>query len=429
MDGMQSPPRRIESTRATPIDTAVAVPSDTPALMDIAAYITVALGYIVAVLMAANGRLNVAGFAALTLGNLLWLGIYRRVTTDACTGPRRLRYVLALILLTALVEITPPLGVGYDWLLPLVTVGIIGSMYPLRRALALSLGVVVITLATMVGLQYSDPTAYLQEVTSIVPAFVFVFAFSVVARQQMELRERAELLVTQLEAAQTQLREYTAQVEELSATRERNRIAREIHDTLGHYLTILAVQLETALKLESHGDARLHGELVEARRVASECLTEVRRSVSTLRPTDPTTLSFDAALARIAAEFEAVAPQTAVVLDAEGPTRDLTPELRVAFYRCVQESLTNIRKHANATKVLVRMRVDTQAATLLILDDGEGNVAHGGHEPGFGLLGIRERIALLGGTAQAGPDGPDGARGWRVEVRVPLAPSARLISA
>ena len=85
-------------------------------------------------------------------------------------------------------------------------------------------------------------------------------------------------------------------------------MAREIHDTLGHYLTILAVQLETALKMEELGDARLHAELVEARRAAAECLAEVRRSVAALRPADLTALSLPDALARLVSEYEALDP-------------------------------------------------------------------------------------------------------------------------
>src|SRR5262249_23727022 len=207
------------------------------------------------------------------------------------------------------------------------------------------------------------------------------------------------------------LQAYANEVEELAVTRERNRMAREIHDTLGHYLTLLAVQLETATKLHERCDPRLRDELAEARRVASECLAEVRRSVAALRPADPTAVSLTAALERLAAELEAVAPETEVVLDLEGPAQELPPELRLALYRCVQESLTNIRKHAQATKVLVRLRVDMAQAELVVLDNGIGAESSAdGHEPGFGLLGMRERIALLCGTAKSTPEP---GRGWR----------------
>ena len=391
-------------------------------LMDFAAYITVVGGYLVAVLTA--GHLTLLGLAALTLGNLIWLWIYQRLDADDCTEPQLALLVASLIVVTILIEALPLLGTGFDWLLPLVPVGVIGVRYPWKRALTVSGVVYLLTALMLVLLDRLNTHGIFSNLVSITPAFVFVFAFSVVARWQIEQRERAEALVAQLEAAQTQLQTYAREVEELSATRERNRIAREIHDTLGHYLTILAVQLETATKLEERGDSRLHSELVEARRVASECLNEVRHSVAALRPTDPTATSFGDALARLAAEFEAVAPDAEVVLDVEGPVQTLPPEVRVALYRCVQESLTNSRKHAQATKVLVRLRADARNVELLVLDNGRGAASHTDvHEPGFGLIGMRERIALLGGTVECGPDG---GRGWRVEVRVPLPKEMQL---
>lgn len=384
--------------------------------MEFAAYATIAGGYLLAVLTA-QGQLTVLGLAALTLGNLAWLWIFQRMEANDCTGPRLMRLVVGLIVVTILVEALPLLGVGFDWLLPLVTVGVIGSLYPWRRALALT-GVVYGLSAAMIVVLGDKAQEIFNNLVTLTPACIFVFAFSVVARWQDEQRKRAEALVAQLEEAQAQLRTYAHEVEELSATRERNRIAREIHDTLGHYLTILAVQLETATKLEERGDPRLHSELVEARRVASECLNEVRHSVAALRPTDPTATSFGDALARLAAEFEAVHPDAEVVVDVEGAVQALPPEVRVALYRCVQESLTNIRKHAEATKVLVRLRVGVRDAELLVLDNGAGVASStDGHEPGFGIVGMRERIALLGGRMECGPEA---GRGWRVDVWVPL---------
>jgi signal transduction histidine kinase len=257
-----------------------------------------------------------------------------------------------------------------------------------------------------------------EDQIQLAPAFAFTYLFAMVMRQQQLQRARAEALVVEIEEAHSQLRAYADQVEELTITRERNRMAREIHDTLGHYLTVLAVQLETALKLEERRDAGLHGELIEARRVASECLAEVRRSVAALRPVDPTGASFEGALGRLVAEFQATAPEAEVALDVDGEAQSLAPELRLALYRCAQEALTNVRKHAEAGKVLVRVRVDACAAELTVLDNGQGTGSSAdGHSPGYGLLGISERIALLGGTARASAEP---GRGWRVEVRVPL---------
>jgi signal transduction histidine kinase len=273
-----------------------------------------------------------------------------------------------------------------------------------------------VVVLTLLNLDQGWTPAFSQSVLTLLPAAIFTFAFSFVVRQQYTERLRAQALVEQLEEAQQQLRRYASEVEELTVTRERNNMAREIHDTLGHYLTILAVKLETATKLEERDDPRLRSELVEARRVVSECLVEVRRSVAALRPFPVSSLQLHDGLARLVAEFEAIAPETQVTLDVEGPTEMLSAELRLVLYRSSQESLTNIRKHAHATKVLLRLRVEESHAELLVRDNGIGNSLDA-HEPGFGLLGMRERIALLGGVVQAGPD-PE--HGWRVEVSLPI---------
>jgi len=392
-------------------------------LLDLAAYIAVAAGYLLGVL-AAQQPLTLPVFLLFTAGNLLWLWIFHRMETCADPENMPLRYAIYLIVVTCVVLATTGLGIQFDWLLSIVTIGVIGTIYALRHSLPLSTAIWLLTMLVLLALNWPlsiahNRAVFLQSFVSLAPAFVFCMGFAVVLRREFEQRARSEALVAQLEVAQAQLRAHADEVEELAVARERNRIAREIHDTLGHYLTILAVQLETALKLEERGDTRLQDELAEARRVAAECLTEVRRSVAALRPADPTVISFGAALEGLAREFEAAQPETEIVLDIEGPAQALPAEYRVALYRCVQEGLTNIRKHAHATKVLVRLRVDKQIAELAVLDNGLGAVSEvDGHEPGFGLLGMRERIALLDGSVTAGAEP---GRGWRVDVHVPVA--------
>jgi signal transduction histidine kinase len=222
--------------------------------------------------------------------------------------------------------------------------------------------------------------------------------------------------IRELALAHAQLQKYSAQVEELSAIRERNRIAREIHDTLGHTLTLLAVQLETATQLEARGDPRLHEKLLEARRVAKACLTDVRHSVEALRPDDASSLQEQ--LQRLVADFEAASQETRIVLDLEEAAHPLDPELALTLYRSAQEALTNIRKHAHATKVLLRLSTSEEQVELTVLDNGQGSEpSHEPHTPGYGLRGMRERVANLRGTLRAGPEP---GHGWRVEVILPL---------
>ncbi len=388
-------------------------------VLDATAYIAVAAGYLLSVLVAAH--LTLLGLLLLTALNVAYLAIFRRMSSDeGCSERDVLLLSLATIGTTLAVEALPFLGMGFDWLLPVVTVALMGIFFPWKRGLVFAGAIALLTLVLLFILDRNY--FFRNDLITLPPALIFSFAFAIVIRYQFNQRARAENLVTELEAAQAELRARASEAEELAVTRERNRLAREIHDTLGHYLTILAVQLETATKLEERGDPRLRAELIEARRVASECLSEVRRSVAALRPADPTTSSFPAAVERLAAEFEANLPGTEIVLDVEASARQLPTDLRVALFRVVQESLTNIRKHARATKVLVRLRVESEQVDLTVLDNGIGAESMAdGHEPGFGLIGVRERVELIGGAVRSGPEAE---HGWRVTVRAPLPGAA-----
>jgi signal transduction histidine kinase len=425
-------------------------------LMNLAAYIALAIGFLLAMLTSRHPALG--PFLLFTAINLAWLALFLYMQYEE-NDPFPLWLELwGLAVLAAAALLCLPLGLGFDWLLPTLTVATVALASRWRQTFLVML-VMIAASAAAVRLADGRWDQVGSTLVQIAPAYVFAVTFSLVLRRQQLLRERAEDLAAEvsrskveLEAAHAVLRARASQAEELAIARERNRMAREIHDTLGHYLTILAVQLETALKLEErdeHHNPVLRAELAEARRVTAECLAEVRRSVAALRPADLSAMSLRDALVRLVAESETLLPETEITLDVEDEARELPAELRLALYRCAQEALTNVRKHAAATKVLVRLRVGKDAARpgpvgveaeLTVLDNGQhGQAGHGApsdeNSPGapeavdqpvgFGLRGMRERIALLGGTVEAGPE-PE--QGWRVEVRVPPAAVARSAS-
>lgn len=228
------------------------------------------------------------------------------------------------------------------------------------------------------------------------------------------------LTISELALAQMRLQEYSLQVEELSVMGERNRIAREIHDTLGHALTLLSVQMETAIQFEVRGDPRLHEKLLQAQQVIKACLTDVRHSVEALRPDEASTGALQEQLRELVAEYEMTCKETRITLDLEEATHLLHPDLCLTLYRCAQEAMTNTRKHAQATRVLLRLSTDDERVELTVLDNGQGG-ASSRKQPtcGFGLQGMRERVALLGGTLRVGSEPR---HGWRVEVMLPLRP-------
>jgi signal transduction histidine kinase len=389
-------------------------------MLDATAYIVVCVGAVVAFLQASPS--GAGGVALVIGGSVAWLLLFQVFSSRALTVGQATLIHLTMITLTFLVLYATRLGAGFDWLLPLATVALLPLRIPLARAVLLALLVWAGTVALLSLLVLPGRLDQLMfNLTTLTPAFLFCFLFPLAVRREGIERARAEALVMELEAAQRQLRAHAAESEELAISRERNRMAREIHDTLGHYLTILAVQLETALKMQELGDARLHAELVEARRAAAECLAEVRSSVAALRPADLTTLSLPDALGRLVSEYEALDPTIEIALDVDGSTDGLDLEQRLTLYRCAQETLTNIRKHAGATRALLRLRMDGQRAEFLALDNGRGASSEAEPAPGFGLLGMRERVALLGGTSSIGPEP---GKGWRVQVTLPLQRNA-----
>lgn len=203
-----------------------------------------------------------------------------------------------------------------------------------------------------------------------------------------------------LAIANAQLRSYAIRIEDQAMLQERNRIARDIHDSLGHALTALNIQLETALKLGQNYPERAQNFLVEAKRLGSTALQEVRQSVSALRADPLKGQSLKAAIASLAEGFQrstGIEPECSINLPQNLPT-----EINIAIYRIVQEALTNICKYAIAPEsniaLQVRILLDTTPSilSLTVQDNGRGfqldqNIM------GFGLQGMRERTMALGG--------------------------------
>jgi signal transduction histidine kinase len=331
----------------------------------------------------------------------------------------RLSWLLALFCLACASQFIPLPGTDVYWLpqLPLITTSLMTALRPRSLGLGLSC---VLCLSSYLAIRRIVPDWGVSGQVSVPLVFLFLYGYGAIIRKLALAHAALEVANVRLAAANSQLQEYSAQVEELSAIRERNRIAREIHDTLGHALTLLSVQLETATQLETRGDPRLHEELLQARQVAKACLTDVRHSVEALRPDDASGDSLWEQMRKLVVICETTCPETRITLDLEEATHPLSPEVRQTLYRCAQEALTNIRKHAHASKVLLRLSTSDEQVELTVLDNGQGDDSlHEQRTPGFGLRGMRERVELVDGRLSAGPEP---GHGWRVEVVLPLTP-------
>jgi signal transduction histidine kinase len=350
-----------------------------------------------------------------------WLMIYH-IGRRRFEGRPHPFWLLALFCLACASQFIPEPATNTDWLplLPVITAGLMVTIKP--RSLGL-LGAGALCLSSYVAIRLIVPDWGVSSQVSLPLSFLTIYGYALLIYELAVAHTALSGSNARLAAAHARLQEYSTQAEELSAIRERNRIAREIHDTLGHALTLLSVQLETATQLEARDDRRLHEELLQARQVAKACLTEVRHSVEALRPDEASGDSLQEQLRKLVAACEITCPETRITLDLEEATHPLHPDLCLTLYRCAQEALTNIRKYAHATKVLLRLSTsggEEGQVELTVLDNGQGcEPEHEQKAPGFGLRGMRERVELLDGTLRAAPEP---GHGWRVEVVLPLTP-------
>jgi signal transduction histidine kinase len=400
-----------------------------------AAYLTIVIGYLL-IILTTPPHLTPVNFIIFTVLQLIYCAILWWIIKYDITGHLR---IIALVMLTLLTVITGFLsfsGLQWDWLLYLVTVAVYFTALALRKAIISGL---LLYLFLMVNLGYLDNWNWSHiyyNLLSLFTAFIFVAVFSFMVRILDIQKEHTEGLLHQLEEsnaeleeAHRQLQNYANEVEELTIVRERTRMAREIHDTLGHYLSILAIQLETISKLQGRDPARAAIEVAEARRVASQSMQEVRNAIAALRPTSIATLSLAQAISQLGSEFEQSATETQLTLDLETQLPPISPDLQVALYRAVQEALTNVRRHTYASKVLVRLRYENDLLELVVLDNGSG-LSTGeleDHHGGFGLIGLQERIELLGGQVVYGPAEPTGYRVC-IRIHIPFKPTPGEIS-
>ncbi|MEA5452465.1 sensor histidine kinase [Leptolyngbya sp. CCNP1308] len=218
----------------------------------------------------------------------------------------------------------------------------------------------------------------------------------------------------ELAAAHEQLRHYATQIENQATLQERNRIAREIHDSLGHALTAQTILLENALLyLPSQAD-QARGYLTSAKDSAYQTLRDVSKSVSALRNSPLQEQSLTTAVPLLVDELCKSAGMGADC-SVELP-ETLPDDIKLALFRIVQEAMTNAVKHSRATAVQVKLGAKPSRVYLQVLDNGQG-FDPSKNTTGFGLRGMRERAIALGGTCQiwSAPNA-----GCRISVILPL---------
>ena len=217
-----------------------------------------------------------------------------------------------------------------------------------------------------------------------------------------------------LEMAHTQLQQYALKVEGQAALHERNRIAREIHDSLGHSLTAQTILLENVLLFWEQDTDQAKSYLLKAKDSSYQALKEVSRAVAALRDSPQPDKPLQAAITDL---IQKVCQSTSMTPAYEiNITAPLSDDLSMATYRIVQEAFTNVVKHAQATQLSVKLSTKRQSLYVQVMDNGKG-FDPSKNTTGFGLRGMKERAIALGGTCQIWS--APGA-GCRISVILPL---------
>jgi signal transduction histidine kinase len=304
---------------------------------------------------------------------------------------------------------------------------LIAWQYPFRYVLAYVLGLTLYQAwltSPMTDMPLSVDAGWLvlQGAMMLLVGYVIVQLVSLQREQRVALARAYE----QQAAANRRLQRYADTLEELAVSRERNRLARELHDTLAHSLSAVTVQLEAVRSLWHLDPDAAQALLDKADETARSGLTEARRALQALRASPLQDLGLALAMRELAQQ---ATPRAGAALELHVPERmvaGLSPTVEQEVYRIAQETLENVARHADATLVLLKLEQSASSLALTIEDNGRGmnagviQASETGGQNHVGIRGIKERAALIGGdleiNTQAG-------RGTRVRLTIPLPPS------
>lgn len=286
-----------------------------------------------------------------------------------------------------------------------------GAAYAAATLSALFATSFVRSLSSTVG---SSPETVVQRFALLALLTVVFLGLSAAVMEARRSREQAEDLFGDLKAAHAELGRYAERVRELTLSEERARIAREIHDSVGHHLTAVKLQTEAAIKMAEKRPEQAREQMEQARDLAAQVFEEARRSVRALKPQPLGERSGTGALRALVRSFEGTGFD--VHFRVEGEEHGLPEEAELVLYRALQEGLTNAARHSGARRVRASLVYADESVRLAVTNDGRGVPDEDG-ATGFGLPALEERITALGGVFAAG-NAPEG--GFAVKVELPF---------
>ncbi len=361
--------------------------------------------------------------AALTLLVLAQAALYVRWMVFTRHWPlTRREYAVYFIGSLALWLVEWQLGPSFFWLI----MAYMGQMYGMLPPIVTIPGTAIICVLFFGQINNWDPAritagelfGWLMGWLSWTAVYLFMTGIS----RTSEERGR---LIRELEAAQKELEAARERDAELAALRERERLARDLHDSLGHALVALSVQLEAIQRLYKVDPERASAQVDELKALTRQSMEGLRRSLAGLRAPGLGDEPLSQALRVLSMETGQRAGLKVACHVAEGADH-LSPAVAETLWRVAQESLTNVGKHARARQVQIDLQLQPQAVLLRVRDDGVGFPPAAESQPGhYGLRGMRERVEGLGGTLTVNGNG----QGTVVEARLPvIAEPAQLAS-
>jgi two-component system, NarL family, sensor histidine kinase YdfH len=251
-------------------------------------------------------------------------------------------------------------------------------------------------------------------IIAIIPNVIFIGMYVTLYIRQAEGREKAQALADELESANKQLTEYSARVEDLSIANERQRMARELHDTLSQGLAGLILQLEAAdAHLTNNHNDKAQSIIGNAMLQARSTLADARRAIDDLRQS-----SLDDLDSALRLEIDRFTNATGIpTIFHSDQTPPLPAPVTETLVRAVAEALTNIANHAKAHNVSVNVGMKDKSLLLTIQDDGQGFDASSIPSGHYGILGIKERVRLVNGSFEIQNN-----NGTILKIEVPLSP-------
>jgi signal transduction histidine kinase len=300
----------------------------------------------------------------------------------------------AFVVATCLLTIAD--GTGTSLFLTLIALANVSLAFGQRAGLITALPISGVLGLGVVFLVHKSVANALYQAFGVLLFAAFVLALTTVVERARDERDRADRLVAELAAAHEELSRYAERVHELAVAEERTRMARELHDSIGHHLTVIKVGLENAERYRTRDPDAAWQDVHQAKTLTADALQEIRRYVRAMRPPQLDGRRGSAALRELARSFQGTGLDVDVAVD--GEERALDEAREIVLFRVLQESLTNALRHSGGTSVSVRLGFAPAAVRLSVADDGRGTRTG---RRGFGLTSLADRVRDVGGTLRA----------------------------